>query len=310
MRVRQAEEARRLRRLSAAAAAAAAVALCVVRGCCGGGLGSLVAEEGERALRTPVREVAVLAALEADDVLEVLEAPLGRPGTSSAVDVVLVDLRHGVLAVLAAGRHHVALLGGLLVCSTHLGRHLGAVGHLVARLLAEMACDDHLLAEFGIDITGGGKLEPRVGVGAGGALRAEAGEVVDAEDAADVPVPAGGSVSAESSVVPGTVPHLGLGVDVQERTLLVMASVKSSVEVALWHLAHIVLVQELALVALLAEAAQPVLANNRLVSADVSEGAGRPPGARRRHVELAHRRAGLVHPGEGQRERTGLIPEV
>ena len=63
MRVRQAEEARRLRRLSAAAAAAA-VALCVVRGCCGGGLGSLVAEEGERALRTPVREVAVLAALQ------------------------------------------------------------------------------------------------------------------------------------------------------------------------------------------------------------------------------------------------------
>ena len=46
----------------------------------------------------------------------------------------------------------------------------------------------YLLAEFGIDITGGGKLEPRVGVGAGGALRAEAGEVVDAEDAADVPV--------------------------------------------------------------------------------------------------------------------------
>ena len=46
----------------------------------------------------------------------------------------------------------------------------------------------YLLAEFGVDITGGGKLEPRVGVGAGGALRAEAGEVVDAEDAADVPV--------------------------------------------------------------------------------------------------------------------------
>merc|ERR1719245_2249444 len=130
MRVRQAEEARRLRRLSAAAAAAAAVALCVVSGCCGGGLGSLVAEEGERALRTPVREVPVLAALEADDVLEVLEAPLGWAGTSSAVDVVFVDLWHGVRAVLAAGPHHIALLGGLLVCSTHLGRHLGAVGHL------------------------------------------------------------------------------------------------------------------------------------------------------------------------------------
>ena len=69
-------------------------------------------------------------------------------------------------------------------------------------LLLQLACSIHttwcidlsrslysyLLAEFGIDITGCGKLEPRVGVGAGGAFRAEAGEVVDAEDAADVPV--------------------------------------------------------------------------------------------------------------------------
>ena len=43
--------------------------------------------------------------------------------------------------------------------------------------------------------------------------------------------------------------------------------------------------------------------SSSLVSADVSEGAGRPPGARGRHVELAHRRAGLVHPGEGQGQR-------
>ena len=66
MRVRHAEEGRRRlrRRLRSLSAAAAAVALGVVRGRCGGGLGSLVAEEGERALRTPVREVAVLAALQ------------------------------------------------------------------------------------------------------------------------------------------------------------------------------------------------------------------------------------------------------
>ena len=31
-----------------------------------------------------------------------------------------------------------------LVGSAHLRRHLGAVGHLVARLLTEVACDDHL----------------------------------------------------------------------------------------------------------------------------------------------------------------------
>ena len=36
----------------------------MVGGCGGRGLGSLVAEEGESALGTPVREVAVLAALQ------------------------------------------------------------------------------------------------------------------------------------------------------------------------------------------------------------------------------------------------------
>ena len=47
-----------------------------------------------------------------------------------------------------------------------------------------------------------------------------------------------------------------------------------------------------------------------LVSADVSEGAGRPPGARGRHVELAHRRAGLVHAGEGQGQRACKMSSI
>lgn len=54
--------------------------------------------------------------LETDNVLEVLEPPLlpARATTGSSVDVVPVDLRHRVLPVLTAGRHHVAGLGGLL----------------------------------------------------------------------------------------------------------------------------------------------------------------------------------------------------
>ena len=73
------------------------------------------------------------------------------------------------------------------------------------------------------------------------------------------------------------------------------------VEVALRHLGHVVLVQELAAVALLAEPPQPVLADHGLVAADVAKGAGRSVGTRGPDVELAHRSARLVHPRKGQR---------
>ena len=57
-----------------------------------------------------------------------------------------------------------------------------------------------------------------------------------------------GSMSAEPAVIPGTVSHLGLGVDVEEGTLFVVTSVESRVEITFWHLAHIVLVKKLALI--------------------------------------------------------------
>ncbi len=71
-----------------------------------------------------------------------------------------------------------------------------------------------------------------------------------------------GAVSTEASVVPGTVLDLRLAVHVKKVTLLVAALVVLGEEVALGHLAHVVLVEELALVALLAQAAQPMLAHN------------------------------------------------
>ena len=105
-----------------------------------------------------------------------------------------------------------------------------------------MTRDDDFLPELGVLLGGGGKLEPGVGVGAVLAGGAEAGQVVDAEDAADVAVAAVGAVAAEPAVIPGAVPHLGLGVDVEEGALFVVTRVESGVEVAFRHLAHVILV--------------------------------------------------------------------
>ena len=111
-----------------------------------------------------------------------------------------------------------------------------------------MTRDDDFLPELGVLLGGGGKLEPGVGVGAVLAGGAEAGKVVDAENAADVAVAAVGAVAAEPAVIPGAVPHLGLGVDVEEGALFVVTRVESGVEVAFRHLAHVILVQELTLI--------------------------------------------------------------
>lgn len=114
---------------------------------------------------------------------------------------------------------------------------------------------------------------------------AEAGEVARAQLAADVLLAAGGAQRTEALVVVGAGRQLGLGVDVQIQTLVAVAAVAvADEEVALGHLAQVVLVQELAALALLAQRAQPVLAHQRVVA---RVGARRRVG---RHVPVRARR--------------------
>ena len=134
-----------------------------------------------------------------------------------------------------------------------------------------------------------------------GADWTEAGQPVDAENSPDVTVSTVGAVAAEASVVPGTVSDLGFRINMQERTLLVVTGVEPGVEVALRHLAHVVLVEELALVSLLTQPPEPVFADDGLVSPHVSEGTGGSSLTGGADVELAHGRPALVHPWEGKR---------
>lgn len=98
-----------------------------------------------------------------------------------------------------------------------------------------------------------------------GPVRAEAGEIVRAHLLADVFLCAPGPQGAEALVVMWTGRQLALGVDVQVQALVaVWAEAVAQEEVALGHLAQVELVQELAALALFTQAAQPVLAHERV----------------------------------------------
>lgn len=113
-----------------------------------------------------------------------------------------------------------------------------------------------------------------VSVRAVGSLRAPSCDVVLADHFPSVLVSAIGSMFAESSCIPWAILDLALGVDMKVNTLCsIVALAVLAVEPALGHLAQVVLVQELAVVALLAETSKPMFANHSLgwIRPDMSE---------------------------------------
>lgn len=102
------------------------------------------------------------------------------------------------------------------------------------------------------------------------AVRAEARQEIGADGlAADVLLGTRGAQRTESAVVVvGARRELAARVDMQVQTLVAVAAVAvPQKEVALGHFAQVVLVQELAALALFAEAAQPMLAHQRVEAA-------------------------------------------
>ena len=233
-------------------------------------------------LGTLVRKVPVLPTLEASDLVQSLESvrsTITLKFTKSNIEGSWKtdQTHHWVHSVVILCVWHECLsrLRHLLI--PQLLRHLAAVADLVPHLPTVVTGDDHLLPHLRVHVRGCWQLKPGVGVRAGGPSRAEPSQVIYTEHSPHVAVATIWTMATEPAVIPRTVADLGLWVYVEEGALFVVAGVEPGVEVTLGHLAHVVLVQELALVPLLAEPPQPVLTHDGLVPSHMAERTGSPP---------------------------------
>lgn len=224
-------------------------------------------------LRTPICIMPFCTTLITRHILQLLRQHLLQIRTGR-------DLMPIILTIIinAATVIHVMLFLHIIVALLHhqiaitLRIHLIAMNRFVAVLIAKMTNNHRTALLLFLHLIGRcGQLESRMHILAAGAVRTTARQVVGAEDAAHVPMAAVRSVPTEPPIVPRTVLDLALGVDVQEGALLVVARVEARIEITFGHFGHVVFVQELALVALLAESTKPMLADDGAVAAYVSE---------------------------------------
>ena len=77
---------------------------------------------------------------------------------------------------------------------------------------------------------------------------------------------------AESTIVPSTVTDLeGICLHMQVLAIFVIALAKLLIEVADWHLAHVILVEKFTVVTFLAQVTQPVLAYDSALPSDMAK---------------------------------------
>jgi len=248
----------------------------------------VVTQKGEVTLGTFVGKVAIFATFEAGDLVQSLEA-------------VGPAVAHGMHPVVALGVRHEGLAQLVLLLVFQLLGHFVAVRNFVSNFSTVVACYHNLFAHFRVHVRRARQFKPWMGICALGSCRAETCQVVDTKHPAHMSVSAVGTVPTETSVIPGTIPDLSLGIYVQEGTLFVVAGIESRVEIALRHLGHVILVEELALVAFLTQAPQPMLAHNSFVPPDMPVGTGCAPLTAGSHIKLADCGTRFVHPWEGQR---------
>lgn len=244
--------------------------------------------------------VSFFTALVAGDLIQWPEASLASSRTRASAIVVVVPSVHS--AVVAVELH-----ARVVMLFPHLRGHLVAGYSLVSGFAAVVAYDVSLLCLLCGVLNR--QVELRVHKFALRAIGTKPAKVTQAHDAAGMPVTTVRAMSTEPSVVPGAILDFRFWIYVQKRALLVTARVKARVKVALRHLRHVELVEEFALVALLAQAAKPVLAHNRPVPLNMPEGARGRLAAVALHIKTAHGSAGLVHTRERQRQRAQLLFE-
>lgn len=128
-----------------------------------------------------------------------------------------------------------------------------------------------------------------------GSLRTKSYDPILTNNFSQMSVFTGSPVFAEASVVPKTYPCSIFWVQMEKLTLAVTTNTISLIKIALGHFAHVVCVEELAVVSLLAEASNPMLTHNRLFALHVAEGTQEAPFAQPPLEEVAHKSNGLVH---------------